>query len=77
MRGELRRRVLGVDDFDNIAARGLDRAAVTHLAAGFAVKRRLGGQNFDFLSFNGLLFARRRCRKSPAPSIRLPNDRSR
>src|SRR5688572_5074962 len=44
MRRELRRRMLRVDNFDNIAARRFYYAAVADLAAGFAIEWRLGGE---------------------------------
>src|SRR5687768_13676655 len=42
-----------VDDLDNIAAGSRDRAAVADLAAGFAVKRRLGGEELDLIALYG------------------------
>ena len=52
MGGQLRRRMLGIDDFNDIAARGRDHAAVADLPAGFAVKRRLGGEQLDLFAFD-------------------------
>ena len=57
MSGELRRRVLGIDDFKHVAARSRDRAAVAHLPTGFAVKRRLGREQVDFFAFDRFRFA--------------------
>jgi hypothetical protein len=56
MHGQLRRRMLRVDDFHPVTARGLDRAAVSDLPAGFAVKRRLGGDEIYFRAFAGFFF---------------------
>src|SRR6266498_3198391 len=51
---KLRGRVLGIGDFHNITAGGLDGSPVAHLAAGFTIKRRLGSNDIDFFAFNGL-----------------------
>src|ERR1044071_6836546 len=57
MGGELRCRMLGVEHFEDIAARGGDRAAVADLSAGFAVERCLGGQQLDLISFHCFVLA--------------------
>ena len=44
MSDELRRRMLRVENFDNITARRLNHAPIADLAAGFAVKRSLAGE---------------------------------
>jgi hypothetical protein len=57
MNRELRRRMLRVDDFHPVAARGLDRAAVSDLPAGLAVKWRFGGDEIYFRAFAGFVFS--------------------
>ena len=49
--------MLRVENLDDIAARGSDHAAVADLAAGFAIKRRLGGEQVDFFAFDRFGFA--------------------
>ena len=63
MRCELGRGMVCVEDFDNIAARGSDRTTITDLAARFAVKRCLGGEQLDLISLYRFGLDRRRCHK--------------
>src|SRR6185503_6336557 len=55
--GELRSRVLGIDDLKDVAARSRDCAPVAHLPTGFAIKRSLGGEQVDFFTFHRFRFA--------------------
>src|SRR5262245_59112251 len=42
--------MLGIEDLDQIAARGFKNTAVAHLAAGFTVERGLGRYYIDLIS---------------------------
>src|SRR6187431_3209545 len=48
--GEVGARLLRIEDLDRRAARGLDRAAVTDLAAGLAVERRLRNDDLHLVA---------------------------
>jgi hypothetical protein len=56
MDGKLRRRVLGIGNFHNIAASRGDGSPVAYLASGFTIKRRLGCQKVDFHTLDDLRF---------------------
>src|SRR5262245_34544684 len=56
MHRELRRRVLGVGDLDNVTAGRSYGSPISYLAAGFTIKRRLGCQKVDLHTFNDLRF---------------------
>ena len=52
---ELRRRMLGINNFQNVPASCLNRAAIADLTAGFAVKRGLGCKKIDLFAFHGFV----------------------
>src|SRR5947199_10557066 len=52
---ELRRRMLCINNFQNVPASCLNRAAIADLTAGLAVKRGLGCKEIDLFAFHGFL----------------------
>src|SRR5882724_1602591 len=50
---KLRSRMLGISDFYNITAGGLDGSPVAHLATRFAIKRCLSSNDIDIFVLNG------------------------
>src|SRR4030095_9738258 len=57
MGDELRRRMLRVENFDNITTRALNHAPITTLAAGFAIEWGLSAENVDLIAFHGFALA--------------------
>src|SRR5262249_16874327 len=51
---ELRRRTLGVGDLHKIATNAPNNSSVTNLSSRLPVKGRLGSNNIDFFSLDGL-----------------------
>src|SRR5439155_18905656 len=52
---ELRRRMLCINNFQNVPASCLNRAAIANLTAGLAIKKGLDCKKIDLFAFHGFL----------------------